>query len=132
VIWRDHSYLTVAARDENDEVTATADYEYDHDDEDGFQRRVMARRRNLAKKVHAKKIRHAREKIALFRQGKLTWAQLPALARRIVVKGRRAAESLGFTAKEKPKAEPAAAERAEKPKAPPAASPPPTSPPATA
>ena len=76
----------------------------------------MARRRNLAKKLHAKKIRHAREKVALFRQGKLTRAQLPALARRIMLKGRRAAESFAFTAKEKPKAEPVLSERTEKPK----------------
>jgi hypothetical protein len=76
----------------------------------------MARRRNLAKKMHAVKIRHAREKLALFRQGKLKHEQLPALARQILQKSVRTGHSPVVARPEKAAAP---AERKEKPKAPP-------------
>jgi hypothetical protein len=64
----------------------------------------MARRRHLTKKVHSVKIRHAREKLALFRQGKLTKEQLPALALRLLQKGGKGSQSVATVASEKPKA----------------------------
>ncbi len=57
--------------------------------------------------MHSVKVHHAREKIALFRQGKLTREQLPKLALRLLEKGAKTAQS----------APPSASERKEKAKA---------------
>ena len=80
----------------------------------------MGRRRYLAKKMHAVKIRHAHEKLALFRQGKLKHDQLPALARRILLKGLRAGQSPVVAPPERAAAP---AERKEKPKSAPTSGP---------
>jgi hypothetical protein len=80
----------------------------------------MARRRYLAKKMHAVKIRHAHEKLALFRQGKLKFEQLPALARRILQKGLRGGQGPVVAPPEKAAAH---AERKEKPKSAPTSGP---------
>ena len=77
----------------------------------------MARRRSIAKKVHAVKLRHAHAKVALFRQGQLKYEQLSALGRRILVKGMKAGQTQIAAPPEK------AAERKEKPKAHPPSAP---------
>ena len=71
----------------------------------------MARRRYLARKMHAVKIRHAHEKLAQFRLGKLKYEQLPALARRILHKGIRAGQNQAVV---HPAKAPASTERKEK------------------
>ena len=61
--------------------------------------------------MHAVKVRHAHEKLALFRQGKLKYEQLPALARRILQKGIRSGQSQAVA---RPERAATSAERKEK------------------
>ena len=49
----------------------------------------MGRHKNEMRKIHRKKLKKAREKIKLYEQNKLTYDQLPKLAKRILEKRQR-------------------------------------------
>ncbi len=49
----------------------------------------MGRPKNEMRKIHRRKLKKAREKIKLYEENKLTYGQLPKLAKRILQKRQR-------------------------------------------